>query len=256
MRHLPALVRRELATYFLSPMAYLILLGFQVIALLDFWQLIGILADPRYVNEYSSVQDPLNAYISGSTPFWFAILVAVPALTMRLLAEERRSGTIEGMLTAPVTETELVVSKWLAGVAMYLVLLLPFFVYLPFLRIFGGYEFDPGPLISLCIGLTTIGLMFVAIGLFFSALTRHQIIAAISSFAFLFIVVLLTLFAYNLAVEQRSPWIRAIGFISVIVQAHGFGVGQLDLRFLAMHLAVALVVVYLTVKVVEYRRES
>jgi ABC-2 type transport system permease protein len=254
MRHLPALVRRELAAYFLSPMAYLILLGFQVIALLDFWQLIGVLANPASVNVYSSLRDPLNVYISGSTPFWLGILIAVPALTMRLLAEERRTGTIEGLLTAPVAEAEVVVAKWLAGVVMYVALLLPFAVYLPFLRTFGQYEFDLGPLASLGIGLTTMGMMLVAIGLLFSALTRHQIIAAIGTFAAMFVLVVLALFAYDLAEMQRSPWSRALGFVSVVNQAWAFGVGKLDLRYLAMHLAVAAVVVYLTIKVVAYRR--
>jgi ABC-2 type transport system permease protein len=254
MRHVPTLLRRELAAYFLSPMAYLILIGFQVIALLDFWQLVSVLADPRYVNEFSSARDPLNAYISGSTPFWFGILVAVPLLTMRLLAEERRTGTIEGMLTAPVTEPELVVAKWLAGVVMYLVLLLPFAIYLPFLRYMGRYAFDVGPLVALGVGLTTIGMMFVAIGVFFSALTRHQIVAAIGTFAALFSVVLVSMFLYNLAIEQRSPLTRAIAFVTVVLQSYSFGAGLLDLRFLAMHVSVAALVIYLTVKVVEFRR--
>lgn len=131
MRHIPTLLRRELASYFLGPMAFLILLAFQAIALINFWDLVEALA--RNNVGYSGLRDPLNNYISGSPQFWIGMLVAIPALTMRLVAEERRSGTIEPLLTAPVTEVEVVVSKWLAGVAMYLVLLLPFALYLPFL---------------------------------------------------------------------------------------------------------------------------
>ncbi len=254
MRHVSTLLRRELAAYFLSPMAYIILLGFQIIAWVDFWRLVSMLGDPRFMNEYSNLRDPMNLYISGSTEFWFAILIAVPALTMRLIAEERRTGTIEGLLTVPVTETEIVISKWLAGVVMYLVLLLPFAIYLPFLRTFGKYDFDPGPLTSLGLGLTTIGMMFVAIGLFFSALSRHQIVAAIWTFVTLFVIVLMTLFFYNVAMDQRSPWTALIGFVSVVVQSHGFGAGELDLRFLVMHLSVAAVMLYLSVKILEFRR--
>src|SRR4051794_22128531 len=114
MRHVPTLLRRELGAYFLAPMAYVILLAFQVIAWLNFWQLVELLSRPQ--NEFSGLTDPMNAYISGSFPFWIALLVALPALTMRLIAEERRAGTIEGLLTLPITETEVVVSKWLAGV--------------------------------------------------------------------------------------------------------------------------------------------
>lgn len=256
MRHVPTLLRRELAAYFLSPMAYLILIGFQLIALLDFWELIVVLADPRNVNEYSGLSDPLNTYIAGSTLFWWAVVVAVPSLTMRLLAEERRSGTIEGLLTAPVTETEVVLSKWLAGSFMYLVLLLPFAFYLPFLRTYGGYDFDLGPLLAIGIGLTTLGLMFTAIGLFFSALTRHQILAAIGTFAALAMIILVSWIFYRTAVVERSPWVEALTFLTVVAQAQSFGYGQLDLRFLAVHLSVAILMLYLTVQVIQYRREG
>lgn len=256
MRHAPTLLRRELAAYFLSPMAYLILLGFQLIAMLDFWELVSVLSDPRQLNEYSSLSDPLNTYVAGNTLFWWAVVVAVPCLTMRLLAEERRSGTIEALLTAPVTEAELVVSKWLGGVVMYLALLAPFAVYLPFLRAIGGYAFDPGPLLAMGLGLSTLGMMFVAIGLFFSALTRHQIVAAVATFAALAGLILASWMLYRAAAAQRSPWAGAIAFVTVVAQAQEFGYGRLDLRFLAIHASVALLMLYLTAKVVAYRRGS
>ena len=113
MRHVSTLLNRELGAYFLGPMAYLVLLAFQVIAFLNFWELVDALSEPQ--RELSSLRDPMTTYISGSPAFWLAILVAVPMLTMRLLAEERRSGTIETLLTLPVTETEVVVAKWLGG---------------------------------------------------------------------------------------------------------------------------------------------
>src|SRR3954464_15779762 len=125
---------------------------------------------------------------------------------MRLIAEERRSGTIETLLTVPVTETEVVVAKWLAGGGMYLILLLPFAIYLPFLYYQAHFRFDPGPFTALSIGLTTLGMMFVSIGLFFSALTRNQIIAAIWTFVVLFLFVLLTLLGYSYALERRAAW--------------------------------------------------
>ncbi len=180
MRHIPSLVRRELGAYFLGPIAYLLLLAFQAIAWINFSEMIDTLSNPQ--TDYTGLANPMNSYISGSGPFWFAIMFAVPALTMRLLAEERRSGTIESLLTVPVTESEVVLSKWLAGVVMFWALLLPFAVYLPFLRHYGQFPFDLGPVATLSIGLTTLGMMFVAIGLFFSALTKNQIIAAVLSF--------------------------------------------------------------------------
>ncbi len=254
MRHIPTLLRRELASYFLGPMALLVVLAFQAIALLNFWELVESLA--RNNVGYSGLRDPLNTYISGSPPFWIGMLVAIPALTMRLVAEERRSGTIEPLLTAPVTEVEVVVSKWLAGVGMYLVLLVPFALYLPFLYYQGHYNFDVGPVVSLGIGLSTMGMMFVAIGLFFSSLTRNQIVAAVLTFATVFMMIVLSSAGYAYATYRRAAWAEAIQFVSILHQASTFGTGQLDLRFLSLHLSVAVLMLYLTVKVLEYRREG
>jgi len=254
MRHVLILARRELATYFLGPMAFLILLAFQGIAWLNFWDLVDGLA--RNSRALSGVRDPLNTYITGSTPFWIGMLVAVPALTMRLLAEERRSGTIEPLLTAPLTEAEVVVAKWLAGVFMYLVLLLPFALYLPFLYYQAKYQFDLGPVVSLGVGLTTLGMMFIAIGLFFSALTRNQIVAAISTFAILFLLILLTTVLANYAAYRRSSYAEGLQFVSVLNQMGTFGSGRLDFRFLAIHLSTCVLMLYLTTKVVQFHREG
>jgi ABC-2 type transport system permease protein len=252
MRHVPTLLARELGAYFLSPMAYLVLLAFQAIAWINFWQLVDMLSVPQ--RTFSGLGSPMNSYISGSTPFWIAMLVAVPALTMRLVAEERRTGTIETLLTVPVTESEIAIAKWLAGLAMYLALLAPFVVYLPFLYYQGKYTFDVGPLISLSLGLTTLGMMFVAIGLFFSTLTRNQIVAAIGTFATLFVILVLTMLAYYDAVTRQTGWAEPLRFVSVISQVHEFGSGQLDLRYLALHLSVTAFLLFGTVKVLESRR--
>ena len=158
MRHVPTLLRRELGAYFLGPMAFLILLAFQFVAWLNFWELVDTLSLRQ--EAYSSLRDPLNNYISGSTPFWIALLVAIPALTMRLIAEERRTGTIETLLTVPVTETEVVVGKWLAGVVMYCVMLIPFGIYLPFLYYQGNFDFDIGPIIAVSL---VLGVVFVTV---------------------------------------------------------------------------------------------
>src|SRR5262245_25724735 len=175
MGHVRTLLTRELAAYFLGPMAYLVLLAFQLVAALNFWELVDSLRMPQ--QELSSVREPMSTYVSGSPSFWIAILVAVPVLTMRLFAEERKSGTIEVLLTAPVSENEVVLAKWLAGVIMYAALLVPFAIYLPFLYFQANFTFDLGPIFALGVGLLTMGMMFVAIGLLLSALTRNQIIA-------------------------------------------------------------------------------
>ncbi|HEV3121568.1 MAG TPA: ABC transporter permease subunit [Isosphaeraceae bacterium] len=252
MRHVPSLVMRELGAYFLSPMAYIILLAFQAIACINFMALVDQLAMRQ--GSVSVLTNPMNLYISGSTPFWIGLLVAVPALTMRLLAEEKRSGTIETLLTVPITETEIVVSKWLSGVVMYLVLLVPFAIYLPVLYVQGHYAFETGPLVALAIGLASIGMMFVAIGLFFSSVTKNQILAAIGTFAALFMLVVLTTIAYREAALRQSSLVEGLRFVSLLDQMQKFGAGQLDLRFLAIHLSATVFMLFLTAKVIESRQ--
>ena len=251
MRHVPTLLFRELGAYFLGPMAYLVLLAFQVIAFLNFWELVDTLRQPQ--REYSSLRDPMLTYVSGSPGFWIAVLVAVPVLTMRLLAEERRSGTIETLLTLPVTEAEVVVAKWLAGVVMFWALLIPFGVYLPFLYYQARFYFDVGPVLALAIGLTTMGMMFMAIGVLFSSMTRNQIIAAVWTFAVLFFLIVMVPLFYVFAVRQHAGWAEGIRFSSILYQIRGFGMGQLDLRHLALHASVCIFVLSLTVKVLESR---
>ncbi|MFO0911177.1 MAG: ABC transporter permease subunit, partial [Isosphaeraceae bacterium] len=236
MKHVPTLVRRELSAYFLGPMAFLVLLGFQVVAWLNFWSLVDALSQPRVA--LTMRNDPMNLYISGSTPFWIALLVAVPALTMRLISEERRTGTIETLLTTPISELEVVVAKWLAGVVMYLVLIVPFLVYLPFLYYQAKFRFDPGPVVALMVGLGTVGMMFVAIGVFFSSLTRNQIISAIWTFVVLFLLVVLTRLVSLYAVERQSSWAEGLRYITLLNQVQEFGMGRLDLRYITLHLSV------------------
>src|SRR5215475_5173136 len=194
----------------------MVVVGFPLIAFLNFWELVDTLSQPQRERlEFSSLRDPMTTYISGSPAFWIAILVAVPALTMRLLAEERRSGTIETLLTLPVTETQVVLAKWLAGVVMYLVLLVPFALYLPFLYYQGHFYFDVGPVLALGVGLSTMGMMFVAVGLLFSAMTRNQIVAAIWTFVALFCMIVLVPLTLLFAARQRVGWAEAVQFTSI-----------------------------------------
>ena len=251
MRHVLTLLGRELATYFLGPMAYLVLLAFQFIAALNFWDLVDVLSAPR--SELSSLRDPMNTYISESPAFWIAIMVSIPLLTMRLFAEERRQGTIEALLTVPVTETEVVVAKWLAGVIMYCALLVPFFLYLPFLHFQAKYDFDLGPIMSLSVGLTTMGLMFVSIGLFLSSLTCNQIIAAIWTFVVLLVLIVIFAIAYGFVAQQHFTWAEGLRFVAVLHQIRSFGQGLLDFRYIAVHLSVCAFMLSLTVRVLEMR---
>lgn len=252
MSNVAAMVSRELSAYFLRPMAYFVLLGFQLIAMLDYSQLVEALSDPRFAVSFSGQLDPMTGYVASSWMFWVALLVAVPALTMRLLAEERRSGTLEGLLTAPVTSGQVVVAKWLAGLVMFLALLIPFGIYLPFLWHFGGYQFKPGPLIALGIGLASMGVMFVAVGVFFSAITRNQVEAAVGTFVVLLLLLMITMLAD--VFRGRPGWSETIGDLSVYQQLNDFASGRLDLKVVALHSSVAAVLLFLAARLLELKK--
>ncbi len=251
IRHVLAVARRELSAYFLGPMAYIVLLGFQMIAAINFFVLVELLSRPQAA--YSGLADPMTTYVSSSWLFWIALLVAVPCVTMRLLAEERRSGTLEGLLTAPITEAEVVLGKWIAGTAMILALLAPFALYLPFLRHYGRFDFDLGPLLTLGICLTTLAMMFAAIGLSFSALARNQIEAAIGTFVVMLLLLLVEPIG-TMATAGRGDWQEALRFVSVVDQAAECGRGLLDLRVVALHTSITVLLLYLATRALAARR--
>jgi len=242
MRHVPALALRELGAYFASPLAYLVLIAIQILAFFNFWQLVERLKlGPVFV---AGLSDPLNTYLSSSVQFWVTLMFALPALTMRLVAEEKRQGTLEGLLTAPIEEYEITLGKFAAGWVMALTLLLPYLIYLPFLH--ANYPFDTGPILSLLIGLATLSMMFTAIGLFFSALAASQVVAGIWTFATMFALTVLALFAHASAVNTRSEWAEVLEFLAVIHQLGEFGAGRLDPRLPALHLSVTVLLLFLT----------
>ena len=97
------------------------------------------------------------------------------------------------------------------------------------------------------------GMMFVAIGLFFSSMTRNQIVAAIWTFVVLFLMIVMVPLVLRFAARQHAGWAEAVRFSSILHQVRSFGVGQLDLRHLALHLSVCVLMLSLTVKVLEAR---
>jgi ABC-type transport system involved in multi-copper enzyme maturation permease subunit len=177
------MARRELSAYFYSPIAYIVLLVSVVVAGLAYVIFLGFIV-PRGMNPQPPVEPIVQYYVIAWWPI-LTVLLTVPLITMGLLSEERRTGTLEVLLTAPVNETPVVVSKFLAALAFFQFICLPWGLYLLALRIQGGEPFDYRPLMSYLIAMTVTGAAFLSMGLFFSSLTRSQIAAAILTCAVL-----------------------------------------------------------------------
>ncbi|MFH0965169.1 MAG: ABC transporter permease [Planctomycetota bacterium] len=159
--HVGTLVRRELGAYFYSPIAYLVAAVFLF--------LVGV---------YFVVAVFQTLEASMKLPFlwmgWLLVFIS-PFLTMRLLAEERRSGTLEMVLTAPVTDVEMVTGKFVGALAFFAIMVAPTGVLVFLLRRYGRP--DPGPIATGYIGIFLLGAYLIALGLLVSALSRNQVVA-------------------------------------------------------------------------------
>jgi len=175
-----AVFRRELRAYFFSPLAYVILAFFLVVQGWYFSLIVSFLSDPR-----ASAGKPLELFFGQTIFTWLVLLFAGTFLTMRLVSEELRSGTIETLMTAPVTETQVVLGKYFASFAFYLFLWAPTLLYVAIVRAYTPVDW--GPIAASYIGIAGIGALFLSVGIFASATSKNQIVAAIITFACLLV---------------------------------------------------------------------
>lgn len=249
---LAAMTRREFAAYFYSPIAYMVLVAVALLAGLSFYVFAGILTQTSTSGE--GLREPVLYYY-----FWwillplFAVVLVVPIITMRLLSEEQRSGTLEVLLTSPVNESTVVLSKFLAGLRFFLLTWYPWAIYLIALRVEGGAEFDYRALLSFALALVAMGSGFVAIGLFFSSLTRNQIIAAILTLVAMLVPLILYM-VRGIAFRSSPFWSNALSFVSFVDLWDQASQGIVAPRYLIFHLSLAAFFLYLTVKVLESRK--
>lgn len=162
-----AIMKKELQSFFFSPIAYIIFASFMAIIGYLFWVIM--------VSSKVATVEPM-LYNAA-----FILLLASPVLTMRLISEEKKSRTIELLLTSPISPYEIIVGKFLACFVLYLALI---FLTLLFPAIMSSYssELDMGPIYSGYIGIILLGAAYISIGLFASTLSENQIVAAMLSF--------------------------------------------------------------------------
>jgi ABC-2 type transport system permease protein len=186
--------------------------------------------------------------------FWLPSLFVVPAITMRLLAEEKRSGSIEMLMTAPVTEWEVVVAKWLGAVALYVFMWAITGLYVVILHSFvgGGAKLDYGPILGGYLGVLVIGQFLISIGVLGSALTKNQVAAFLMTFVVLFLVIIGTLFASYLMKEMPAGKIAEA--VSVLDHMQDFAKGVVDVRPLVLYASGTVLALFVTTRVLESRK--
>lgn len=231
-----AIAKRELNSYFVSPVAYVMMTLFLLGCGTLFW------------DDFRPGQ-PVAMRSLFEWMVWLLVLV-IPMLSMGLLAQEWASGTIETMMTAPVNETEMVVGKFAGSFGFFIVLLLPTLLYVVLLKSFGQVDF--GPILCGYLGILLVGALFIAIGLFCSSLTRSQVVAAVTAAAVLFVITVVPWWVA--ASVSLRDYQRKIVEQGVFNRYADFSKGMLDISNVVFFIAVTAVFLFLTVKVLESRR--
>ncbi|SDU07698.1 ABC-2 type transport system permease protein [Verrucomicrobium sp. GAS474] len=247
IRTLWVLYRREMRGIFVSPVAWIVLAGCAVIVGAGFSAILSTLLD-RTARGFSILNITLTSYI-----FWFTVLIQTPLISMRSFSEEYKMGTIEMLLTAPVREWEVVLSKFAAVFSFYLVLWLPAALNIVWLYTFSDQVFDlTWPVVFLSFGMVSmLGMLFVSIGLFTSAMTKNQIIAAIVGFALVFLIFSISIFGSLVSSDAAQEVIR---YFSVYQHMEGFSGGVFDTRPVVFYLSTTFLFLFLTQRVLEARR--
>jgi ABC-type transport system involved in multi-copper enzyme maturation permease subunit len=244
------LTRRELLAYFCSPIAYILLFISALVAFGNYNEFADIVSDTRGV-----MFEPIVLPFFLGTLYGAIMLVfQVPVLTMRLFAEEKRTGTYEVLMCAPVSETPVVISKVLASLTFFMLIWAVWLIFLLDLRVQSGKEFDYRPIMTFYLVLLVNGAAFITMGVFFSSLTRNQIVAA----ALTFVGMLAWLVPWYILrnVPDETPKyvvLRPLSFVHLWADALQ---GRLHVRELFIQGSIAVFWSFLTVKVLEARRWS
>ena len=241
------IARKELRTYFGSPIAYVIMAAFLVFTGLLF---IDSLSTPFREASLRGffVGESFGGLLGQTINAAFVLLILGPVLTMRLLAEESKLGTLELLLTAPVRDFEVVMGKFLAGMAILGVLLVMTLYYPILLLAFGNP--DVGPLISGYVGLFLLGGLFLSVGLFASSLSTSQIASVV-----LGLIILLMFWFIN----QASNFFRGtpefiFEFVSPRTHFTNFARGIVDTQSIIYYLALTAIFLFFTIRSLETRR--
>jgi ABC-2 type transport system permease protein len=250
VRNVWTIFRKEMRSYFVSPVAYLLLIMFAVICGFFFWNSLGYFI---MVGLESGGQGfPMNVNEQVIRPllsnFGIIGLFFIPMMTMRLFAEEKRTGTIELLATSPIRDIEVILGKWIAALALYSCMLLITVVNFSFLFIYGHPDWRPLALGYLGLLLQAGGLL--AVGTLISTMTKNQIIAGAATFG---VCLMLWILEWVSAFET-STWARVLSYMSVVTHFESFAKGVFDTRDAVYYVTLIFLGLFLTARSMESLR--
>ncbi len=248
MRKFYALLSREVRSYFYSPIAYIVLIFFLLISGVDFYFQVS------FMNQ-RQVQYTVQEAFFNSVFFWFAFVLIFPLITMRLFAEEFKLGTIEPLMTAPVRDWQVVLSKFFGALVFYLILWVPpAFYFIIFQQITGQpAAHSAGAYSGSYLMLLLLGMFYLSIGCLASVLTKNQIIAAIISFCAITLLFFLGLVQFIL-LDVSSAMRDLLGYFSAIEHMGTFSRGVIDTRPIVLYVTMTIVMLALTHQAFQSRK--
>jgi ABC-2 type transport system permease protein len=252
MRNVWIICRKELRSYFVSPIAYILLAMFAIVFGFFFWNAVGYFIYMGIESQMRGEMFPLNVNEQVIRPLVSNVsvigLFLIPIITMRLFAEEKRTGTIELLVTSPVRDVEVILGKWFAALMLYAGMLL--LTALNFIWLFKYGNPDWKPLAVAYLGLLLQAGMQLAIGTFISTLTRNQIIAGALTFG---VCLLLWVLAWVSGYESAS-WARVLAYLSVPTHFESFGKGLLSIKDAIFYVSAIFFALFLTARSLESLR--
>lgn len=253
MRNIWAILLRELRAYFVSPIAYiftavfLVVSGFFFYSILQWFnfQCMQAMQYPQYASQLNINEMVIRPMLHNMS---VVFLMIVPFLTMRLFADERRTGTDELLLTSPVTMNQIILGKFFGALAVVMLMLLLTALYPVFAFAYSSPEL--GPILSGYLGLLLLAACFIPIGLLCSALTENQIVAAVLTFG-----ALLILWVIGWAAESASYAMReVIQYLSLTSHLEDLTKGVIDTKDVVFYLSFSFMGLFLTKMALESRR--
>jgi len=252
MKNIWIICRKELRSYFVSPIAYILLVMFAVIFGFFFWNSLGYFVNMAMEAQMEGEQFPMNVNEQIVRPLLANInvigLFFIPMITMRLFAEEKRTGTIELLTTSPIKDSEIIVGKWLAALLMFAFMLLSTMLDFVFLFKYGNPDWKPLVIGYLGLLLQAGGLL--AIGTFISSLTRNQIIAGALTFG---ICLMLWVLGW-VSQYENSTWAQVLSYMSVITHFESFAKGVVDTKDVIFDATVIFLGLFFTARSMESLR--
>jgi ABC-2 type transport system permease protein len=242
------MVRRELSSHFLSWTGYVIVAA--VVFLIGF----GFASMLKGLNG-EATPIPITQLFFETIYFWLILLLVSPVITMRSFALEKSSGTYETLMTTPVNETQVVLAKFTGALLFYLVIWLPLLACLLIVRAYinDPSTLDPGAVGATFFGIFLLGALYMAVGLFASAITRSQIIAAMISLALGLSLFMLSFL--RAAFSTQTGWVaQLVAYVGLMEHMQDFAQGIVDTRPLVFYLTATVLFLFLTWKVAESRR--